>query len=296
MRLKDYEILYDLPAGEYDETAVGGIRTRTIRAGDTLEVECYPIARVIYEKRAEARQKRTPLAMARLNQRNTQRRMARLIDQNFTPADYVFTGTYAYPAEDMGFASIDGMQDLYLRDGLPWEIDRVKRDVVNFIQRVKRRVKRRGGDPKAVKYLYVVESGRDPGNGLPPRFHWHGVIHAPGLTSDELKALWDRGFTRCDRLDLEHGGADRLSKYLTKQRRYERTWGHSRNLKEPDIRTSDRKVSRRRAALVARDVMQYGRQVFEAIYPGYRCEEPVEVHFSDIVPGAYIYARLRRRR
>ena len=41
-----YEILFDLPKGEYNAAEVGGIRTRTVRAGDTLEVECYPLTRI----------------------------------------------------------------------------------------------------------------------------------------------------------------------------------------------------------------------------------------------------------
>ena len=36
----NYEILFDLPSGEYSPAEVGGIRTRTVRAGNTIEVEC----------------------------------------------------------------------------------------------------------------------------------------------------------------------------------------------------------------------------------------------------------------
>ena len=37
MNERDYEILYDLPAGEYDGRLVEGIRTVTIRAGKSLK-------------------------------------------------------------------------------------------------------------------------------------------------------------------------------------------------------------------------------------------------------------------
>lgn len=295
MKLRDYEILYDLPAGEYSEKEVGGIRTRTIRAGDTLEVECYPITRITFEARQEVQRRRSSPAQQQLNQRNRQRRIARLIDENFTQEDYVLTGTYEYPAEDFGMANPDDLRRLYDRMKLPWELDRARRDVLNYIQRVRRAVKRTGGDPKAVRHLYVLEEGKDRGDGLPPRYHFHLVLHAPGLSADQVKALWPFGFTSCDRLDLEHnGGAERLSKYLAKQRRYRRCWGHSRNLREPTVTVSDRRVSRRRAALVAQDIRQYGRQIMEALYPGYRCEELPEVKYSDFVAGAYIRARLRR--
>ena len=56
---------------------------------------------------------------------------------------------------------------------------------------------------------------------------------------------------------------------------------------------SDRKISRRRAAMIARDVQYRGREILEQIYPGYRLES-CEVKFSNFVSGAYIYARLRK--
>ena len=49
-----YEILFDLKRGEYRPAEVGGIRTRTVRAGDTIEVECYPLTRIGPAARAEA--------------------------------------------------------------------------------------------------------------------------------------------------------------------------------------------------------------------------------------------------
>ena len=36
-----YEILYDLTEGEYSATEVGAIRTKTVRAGESLEVESF---------------------------------------------------------------------------------------------------------------------------------------------------------------------------------------------------------------------------------------------------------------
>ena len=36
-------------------------------------------------------------------------------------------------------------------------------------------------------------------------------------------------------------------------------------------------------------------EIFEKVYPGYRLVEEPEVRVSDYVPGAFIYARMRRR-
>lgn len=292
----DYEILYDLPEGEYDRRVIGGIRTRTILAGTSLEVICTPVTKVDAGAKREAARRRSTPAQERLNQKNTQLRIMRLAECNFTQEDYFLTLTWQYPVEDRGMANIEDMQRAYEAAGVPEDIGGAARAFKNFMGRVRRRVRKLGGDPADVKYIYVIESGKDhPGGGLPAKYHIHALIHAPGLMDLDLKDLWPYGFTRCDRIDMQHEGAERLSKYLTKQRRYERRWGRSRNLKEPVEKVSYRQVSRRRAAKVAEDVRQYGREIFEAIYRDYRCVEFPEVRYSDFMAGARIYVRMRRR-
>lgn len=296
IRPADYEILYDLPEGEYDRREIGGVQTRTIIAGSSLEVICYPITRVDTEAKREAARRQSTPAQQRLNQRNTQLRIMRLCECNFTPADWMTTLTWAYPAADPGESNLKDMQRAYEAEGVPEDMEGAARAWSNFIRRVKRREKRLGGDPAGVKYIFVIESGKEPaGGGLPAKYHIHAMIQAPSLTDMDLRDLWPYGFVRCDRIDMRHEGAERLSKYLTKQHRYERKWGHSRNLKEPVERVSCRKVSRRRAAKVAEDVRKFGREIFESIYRDYRCIEFPEVRYSDFVAGARIYARMRRR-
>lgn len=298
MRRSDYEILYDLPGGEYDGRGVDGIRTRTIRAGDTLEVECYPLVRTTPATREAIRQRRTPPAMARVNARNRAKRFARLTDANFTEADHVITLTWRYPMEDPGMISIRYLQDLYQRDGLPEGMEDAVNDFRNFVARLRRRVARAGGDPAGVRYLGQIEEGRENVTGLPPRYHAHIVLHAPELARDDIEAVWrqapSHGAVRCERLTLDDGGSLRLGRYLTKHDRGRSRMLRSRNLREPEITVSDRKVSRRRAATVARELTERGAEIMEALYPGWRCESLPVVKYSDIVPGAYIYARLRR--
>ena len=193
--------------------------------------------------------------------------------------------------------------------GLPEEEIDARRAFGNLLKRIRYHMARTGGDPAELKYLYVLETTHEPRdtdpNPLPPHFHIHAVIHAPGLSREQLKALWGCGFVRADELSLRDEGAARLATYLTKRegKRAERThsarvrrWAGSRNLREPKVTVSDRTMSRRRAMKVATDVMQWGRQIFEQLYPEYRCVELPEVHFSDFVAGAYIRASLRRRR
>ena len=76
-----YDILFDLPRGTYNAAEVGGIRTRTIRAGDAIEVECYPLTRIGPAARGEyERRKASRECQIRLNRRNAEKKIRRLID------------------------------------------------------------------------------------------------------------------------------------------------------------------------------------------------------------------------
>ena len=129
------------------------------------------------------------------------------------------------------------------------------------------------------------------------------VIDAQGLTREDIEGLWPHGFDRCDHLDIKHGGADRLGRYMTKNHEVAdaiteggRTlrFAYSKNLKKPVVRDNVRKVSRRRAGKIAADVQHDGRAIFEALYPGYQCMESPTVTYSDYVAGAWIYCKMRK--
>jgi len=307
-RGESYEILYDLPAGEYSDAGVGAIRTRTVRAGALLVVEAYPLAVLNREARRELRRRKTRAAMEAVNRRNTQRRVLWLLENNFTPLSYRLDLTFDYGFVDRGQSNMGDVKASMERLGVPMCDEDARKLVRNFFDRVRYWMKKAGQKPGLLKYLYVIETTREPRdedpNPLPPRYHFHIVIDAPGLDGEALKALWPYGYGRADHLDFRFGGMEPLAKYLTKQRgaagysrtgdRIQRRWAHSRNLKNPDIRVSDRKISRRRARRIAEDVRQFGREILERLYPGYRCAEEPVVKYSDFVSGAYIYSRLRK--
>lgn len=293
-----YEILYDLPEGEYSAKEVGGIRTRTIRAGDSLEVESFPIIRVSGEARREAHRRKSSKAQEQVNLRNARKRLRRLAEQNFKAGDIVLHPTIAYSFVDRGFCNPQDARREMEELGIPTDDDEARKVLKNFIARIKRLIRRRGGNPQEFKYIYVIETTREPRdddfNALPARYHYHMIISALGiLTAEELQALWPLGYTKAEPLDFRFNGLDGLCTYITKQRKFSRRWAHSKNLDEPEIKDSDRKLSRRRAAQIAADVQASPREIFEKLYPGYTLES-CEVKYSDFVAGAYIYARMRR--
>ncbi len=301
-----YDILFDQAAGEYCAPRVGGIRTRTIRAGDSLELECYPLTRIGDAARAEYRRRTQRPWQAALNRKNAEKRVRRLLEANFTREDYAIHPTWDYNTFDRNAMSHDRAVEKWEALGLPFDEDEARRALTNYLLRIRRRM-RRAGTEKQLKYLYVMESTCEPrsadANPMPAHYHFHMAIHAPGVSREELEDLWGHGYANTDRLDFHDNGLAALASYITKQNGIERLdgssrklrrWGHSRNLKEPEVRVSDRKVSRRRAAMIAQDVQQYGREIFERLYPGYQCVEEPTVRYSDFIAGAYIFARLRR--
>lgn len=298
-----YEILFDLPAGEYSPAEVGGIRTRTVRAGDTIEVECYPLTRIGSAAKVEAQRRRKQRACQEaLNRRNAEKKIRRYIEENFTTRDWVLTLTWDYGQIDRFTMSGADADRLHGELGLPVDEEDARRALNNFYRRVKTRMRQLGQDPSQLRHIYVLEITKPKVGGW-HHYHFHLVLHAPGLSDLDLKDLWPHGFARADRLSFRDEGPARLANYLTKGHTTEavdndgkrlRRWGHSKNLRAPVETVSDRKISRRRAARVAADVQQYGRAIFEGLYPGYQCVEEPVVRYSDFVAGAYISARLRR--
>ena len=105
-----YEILYDLPAGQYSEKEVGGVRTRTIRAGDSLEVEAYPLIRIDAAGKREAKRRSSSKAQEALNLKNARKQIRRLMEHNFTAGDYVLHPTYDYGFVNRDFANMEDVR------------------------------------------------------------------------------------------------------------------------------------------------------------------------------------------
>ena len=282
---------------------MGGIRTRTVRAGNTIEVECYPLTRIGAAAVNEARARRRQRASQELaNRKAAEKKIRRYTEHNFTPLDWVITLTWDYGMIDRFAMSAEDADRAWEKLGLPDQEEDAKRQLNNYFRRIKTRMRQKGEDSREFKDIYVLEMTRPKTDGH-WHYHFHLVLHAPGLTDLELRELWGAGFTRVDRLSWADEGPARIAHYLTKGHTTEevtpdgrrlRRWGHSKNLKAPPETVSDRRMSRRRAAKIAADVQHEGRAIFEKLYPGYSCVETPVVKYSDFVPGAYIFARLRK--
>ena len=267
------ENLYDISCPPVKAArGVDGYRLKTIAAGQMVECEIYPL----WSTRPKTRRAKTSVsceAQARLNNVNSIKRLTRLINANFNENDIWLTLTYN-------------------SHSLPDSIESAQRDTANYIRRL-RRAAERAGYP-ALKYIIVTETHES--DNTPVRIHHHMIINFSDR--DTAESLWHAGRTQARRLQPDEFGFEGLARYLSKHkssnnRRVSKRWRSSNHLIQPKVTINDRRVKRSHMNSIARSSEAERRDYFERLYPGCIYLD-CRVRFSDYVPGAYLYVRMRR--
>lgn len=244
-----------------------GYRTKTTKAGPRLEAEVYPIFGRKTEQQARAAKARiTPEKQQRLNMERAKRHFIQLVDANFTDQDIHLTLTYMDAPE----------------------YKRARKDLRNFLNRVKRLREKRGMEP--LKYAGMIEGNDD---GKRERIHIHLLMNG-GVAREELEKIWARGYANADRLRPDENGLEAIARYIVKQQKNRKKWFASRNLKQPKSRTSDTKMSNSKVKRIAHDFRNEAKEIMEKAYPGYSFTK-CSVFYSDIVDGVYIRCVMRQR-
>lgn len=220
-----------------------------------LEVDIYPV----YEKQKGRGPRRKPTSevQERLNQRNSERKLVRLLNTNFTNRDIRFDLTYA---------------DKHLPD----TPDEALRELQNFFRRVKR-ARAKLLLPE-LKYIAVTEYGEEEG-----RIHHH-LIMSGGVDITILAELWGRGYTTAKPLQFDDEGIIGLAVYLTKESALKKRWSCSRNLKRPEVKQRDGKISAHRVTEWLTEGID--RNAVEAMYPGYRLVKS-NTYLNEVNFGVY---------
>ena len=249
------------------------VKTRTIRSGELTEVECYPVYMGSYQRQLR-KCRPTAEAMREINDRNARKKFQRMAECNFRAGeDYFLTLTY------------DGTA--------PEDKDQCDRDLRNYLSRVNRARKKLGLEKaRAMGVIEVGEHGR---------LHQHLLIEG-GLDRDKMEQLWRHGIANCSRIQQSKGGLAALKNYFTKcfdTKKAKRGKGrhryfYTRNLRKPKVTESRTRISRRQAAMIAESADIYGTQIFRKKYPGQELQE-LTIRQTEWMPGAYIYAQMRRR-
>ncbi len=274
---ESYEALFCEENGspERAERGVSGYRVKRILAGDTLEIEGY----AIWDNRQTAARARKQTEKHReqvqaVNRRNSQKRLRRLINENFGAGDLLLTLTYD-------------------PDRQPESAEGAQRELRNYLARLRRARKRKGLDE--LKYVYTTETTH---GALGTRYHHHLIV-GKGLPREAVEALWKNGLVnsrsaRPDSFGLS-GWAHYMSKHKeTQDKACRRGWACSRNLRQPRVTYADHKLSRRRMRKLAEDMRAHSTEIFARLYPDYTLAELPELRYSPYVDGVYLSARLIR--
>jgi hypothetical protein len=252
-------------------------REKRIKSGRTLEVELYPVDTT--GRRRDFKHKLSSSAQAELNRKNSNKHLQRLLDTNFDENDYYCTFTYK-------------------DEQLPQDYKGVKRDVNNFLRRIRRARKKL--NLAELKYVYIIEViGRKRKHN---NYHIH-IVLSGGLDRQTIKTLWGKGnINKIDELQPNENGLESLSKYFSKQFKDENApkgfhkYTPSRNLKQPEIKVIENpKIAHTRSGIerIARERVD-DKEYWARKYKGYRFVSCKPV-YNEFNGWWYIYVRMQRQ-
>lgn len=145
------------------------IREKNIISGGIFEAEFYPIFSNGRRLPATGRRKKKHCStkeQKNLNDKNARKKIIRLVNTNFSKNDIVIHGTY--------------------RDNeMPSCVEKCRRDIQNYIRRVKR-YRKNEGLPE-MKYIYVIEAKTSKKTGL-VRYHFHMITNA--MDRNVAETMW----------------------------------------------------------------------------------------------------------
>lgn len=232
--------------------------------GDYIDGDIYPVF-----QRPGIRRKRckpTKEIQARLNQKNAEKKLTRLVHTNFTEKDLALHLTYRRGSE-------------------PADELEAKKDLQNFIRRLKRLYTRFGLE---LKYISCTEIGIRGG-----RVHHHLIITG-GMDRDRIEQLWGKGFANSKRLQFGEDGVTGLARYMVKDKHFYKRWNQSRNLIIPEPQKRDGSVHLDELEDLAEAIeCGAGREWFENRYPGFELVE-ARAYRNNTNRGVYVSFSMRR--
>ena len=241
-------------------------KTRTIRMGEAVEVEAYPVYSRAYPDAARMKERvKSSRAQQRLNDKRAELHFRRKAEANFGRNDYFLTLTYSGAAPSM---------------------EQAQRDFRNFVARVNRARKKKGLGP--CRYMAVLEAGNRSG-----RAHHHVLIDG-GLSREEIEGIWGKGYANAKRIDLSNNGLVPLAKYMLKNAlqtkdargKHKKAWRTSRSVVRPETREEKMKrvpvfdiedLKPRKGYGIDRDSIR----LYEHAITGAYCIEYIEVSLEE---------------
>ena len=276
-RTHDVEEIFAYEETAYERLQVLGdkhivkYRTKTIKSGDVIECEIYPIWDNKSALSRAPKTNKSRAAQKNLNKKNSIKYAIRLANANFTDSD--IWGTFTYETKK-----------------LPKSVEEAEKQFGNFIRRAKYAVKKHSFPE--LKYMYWTEFESDEKKGK-HRVHHHIITNFPDR--DMLEKLWRNGArTQTRRLQADESGYEGAVRYCMKDPRGKKRFKTSKNLIKPTVTIADTKFTRRKVERIIRGE-ENAVDIFEKLYAGYDMIR-FEHKTSEYVTGAYLYVKMSRRR
>ena len=259
-----------------------GYTTKTIKSGEQFEVEIYPhfkkplenyLAKTIITKQPSSKEQKN------LNNKNSRKKLERLIHCNFGVDDYWCTYTFN-------------------DDNNPENLQKARQLFKNAIKCINRKRKKLNFDN--AKYIYVIEKGKKG------RYHIHFVIDN-ALPASELAKFWKHGYN--DVKKINYRGDDDLiaiAKYMHKdpqvypdfndgENENVRRWDSSKgNLKQPIERKNRSVFSKKKVIQMSLNQNNIQAEL-EKQYQRYDFKE-AQVRFNEFNGLFYIHARMQTKK
>ena len=278
------------------------IREKRIYCGEEyLEVDIVPVTNM--PEAGKGKKGKSSQAQKNLNDKRSKRRFVQIANTNFGADDLHISATYN-------------------EEHLPITLEEAERNVHNYLDRVKRKMKRETGQD--LKYMLVTEytpedeegqqltlEGIEDKGTKAVRIHHHIIING-GLSRDDLELMWSKtrinwkkakdpeyrknidylGFVNCDRLQPNENGIEGLVNYINKRKKGCKKWSTSMNLKKPKVRKNDSKYSYRKVCTLAKTPED--KEYWRKAYKGY---EPTKIDFQyNDYTGWSVYLKMRKVR
>ena len=241
--------------------------TKTIRAGSQFEVEIYPEF-TKQQCREYGIRKRSYQAQKNLNDKNSRKRLERLINANFKDGDLWITLTYD-------------------SDHLPGSMEEALKNMKNYIRRINYRRKKAGLPP--AKYIYITEWNEKK----KIRCHHHMIMDG-AMSMDDVEKLWKCGKrNNVRRVAADDAGLSGLAQYLAKDPAGSKRWCSSLNLEKPKESKSYHAFRGCHVRKMVNDREEV-RRMTEKRYPKMRMLS-CQVRYNEINGRYYIHVRMTER-
>lgn len=263
----------DFIAGKMQLLPKCKIMCRTIISGDRVEIDIYPwyTYRKDIPRCRSVRESRE--AQKKLNDKNREKRLIRLMSANFHNGDLILTLDY---------------EDYYYPTP-----EQAKKDIRKYVRKL--REARRKQNLPPLKYIYVTEYVPEGEETKKVRIHHHMITNR--MDRDLAESLWEKGqrtqcrYARPDDFELEG-----FAKYLNKLScaKGHHAFAASKNLEKPVEHKSVTLLTKEKFAKIIRSGDGKA-ELLESLYQGKLKYLDSTTYISEEYGGFYLYSRLRRK-